>query len=154
VLYDHFGSKSELHATVVREQMHALLAHQRRAVEHVPAGKRRLRAAYAAFFGWVEEHPDAWRLLFRDPTGPPAVAAAHADAQRAAVAAIVGYLTSGRGGSTQTVAIGEFLRGATNAVAAWWWDSRDVDRDAVVKLLTNLTWSGVAPLGRGGAIVD
>ena len=37
-----------------------------------------------------------------------------------------------------------------NAVARWWYDHPEVDRDKVVQLLLDMTWEGLKPLGVEG----
>jgi hypothetical protein len=36
----------------------------------------------------------------------------------------------------------EFLKGATNAVAAWWSRNPRVDREVIIDEMTHFTWSG------------
>src|SRR3954469_3102413 len=65
VIYDHFDSKAELYAAVAQAHADALLA---RWAEPGPGSPHDVfRETMENIFGWVEEHPDGWRILFANP---------------------------------------------------------------------------------------
>src|SRR5437763_668844 len=77
VLYDHFDSKNELHRRLLERHFGELRQLWR---EHLAAdapAEERIAAAFDAWFAYVEAHPYAWRMLFRDTTGIPEVRAFH-----------------------------------------------------------------------------
>lgn len=155
VIYRHFASKEELHRAVLEEQWQAMLANQRERVFGAPPGIERLRAAYASYFEWFEAHPLALRFVFRDASGPPAVIEAHEAVARDASDSIASYLLGGSARVDPSVrVVAEFLRGGTNAVARWWLDNPELPRDEVVDRLVELTWSGLAPLGAEGRLME
>ncbi len=159
IIYRHFCSKEELHRAVLEEQWTGMLEHQRAAVFDARPGRERLRAAYAAYFEWFEAHPLAARLVFRESGGPPAVVEAHEQVSRRASEAIASYLLGapdpGEAGHGHGVAlVAEFLKGGTNTVARWWLEHPELARDEVVDRLAELTWSGLAPLGAEGRLME
>lgn len=155
VIYRHFASKEELHRAVLEEQWQGMLAEQRARVFGAPPGIERLRAAYASYFEWFEAHPLALRFIFREASGPPAVVEAHEAVARDASDSIASYLLGGPARVDPSVRIvAEFLRGGTNTVARWWLDNPGLGRDEVVDRLVELTWSGLAPLGAEGRLME
>jgi AcrR family transcriptional regulator len=157
VVYDHFDSKRELfrfllerHFAELREVWGA----------HFPgegeAGER-VAAAIDAWFAYVEEHPFAGRLLFRETSGDAEVAAMHAEvaaASKAALIPLVGSepaiaaLLGGDGGESGAM-VWEIFRGALQALATWWYDHPEVPRQRVVALAMNALWIGFERAGRG-----
>ena len=156
VIYSHFKSKEELHASVLNEQWQSLLARQGEVVFAVPPGHERLRAAYTSFFEWFEEHPLAWRLVFREIAGPAGVVRAQERVLALATQAVRAVLASEEPADPRLAddpgmtIVAEFLRGGTNAVARWWYDNPEVPREYIVDLLVDMSWSGLAPLGVAG----
>jgi AcrR family transcriptional regulator len=156
VIYSHFKSKEQLHGTVLEEQWQSLLAYQGERVLEIPPGRERIRVAYASFFEWCEANPLAWRLVFREVGGPPAVVQAHERILGLLTQAIVGLLASEDPADPRLasepgiVIVAEHIKGGMNAVARWWYDHPDVDRAEVVELLLDVTWEGLKPLGVEG----
>lgn len=37
---------------------------------------------------------------------------------------------------------------AVNGLAAWWWEHRDIPRETVIEIATNLMWRGLADMTR------
>src|SRR4051812_7129008 len=66
VVYDHFASKRDLYRTLLERHTAALVEATTRPVEGTVEDL--LRTNVEAFFAFVEEHPEAWRILFRDPS--------------------------------------------------------------------------------------
>ena len=156
VIYSHFPSKEALHAAVLDEQWQDLLAYQADLIVQTPPGRERLRVAFTSFFGWCEANPLGWRLVFRDVGGPPAVVAAH-ERVLAALSEAIAALLAGEdpadprlAGDPGRAIVAEYLKGGMNAVARWWYDHPDVEREALVELLLDVTWQGFQPLSVEG----
>ena len=156
VIYSHFSSKQELHATILQEQWESLLAYQSQFVLKHPPGRERLRAGFASFFEWCEANPLAWRLVFRDLGGPREVVAEHERISALLTQAIVAVLatedTADARLSTEpgVVIVAEYLKGGMNAVARWWYENPETPRQEIVDLLADITWYGFEPLGVEG----
>ena len=153
VIYDHFGSKRELHIELLDQQADALIAYSTRAVEGESFAQL-TRRNVDAYFQYVEEHPYAWRMLFRDPPADPDIAAAHRRADQRAVEAIGELFATvpelattcslDRGQVNHTLA--QATKAAMNGLAAWWWDQRDVPREQLTAICLDLLWRGLATL--------
>ena len=156
IIYRHFKSKEELHATVLDEQWRSLLAYQADVIRDTPAGRERLRVAYSSFFEWCEAHRLAWRLVFREVGGPPPVVAAHERILTQLTQAIAALLASEDPADPRlatepgVLIVSEFLKGGMNAVARWWYDNPKVAREQIIELLVDVTWLGFQPLGVEG----
>src|SRR3954464_9370214 len=72
VVYDHFASKQELHRRLLERHFAELRAVWGAHLGDAPR-EQRMAGALDAWFGYVETHPFAWRMLFRETTGDPEV---------------------------------------------------------------------------------
>lgn len=152
VLYDHFASKGDLHGALLRAETTRLLEHVAARVLDAPADMRlRLRAGVDGFFGFVETHPFAWRMIFRDPPSDPRVAAVHREIQEQATRAIATMLADGArqaelpvsAEEPRLLAFAEMLKVAQNSLAARWWDDRSLRREQLVDWVMAFCWDGL-----------
>jgi len=158
VLYQHFASKSDLYVALLEEGGEQLIDHVLSAPQQ-GTPEQFLRSTVEAFFGWVEEHPGHWRLIFRDAAADREVAAAQSALFVRARDAIAGLfaltpswaLSNDVEQSRGREMLAQLTMSALNGLAAWWWDNRDVPREQVVGTAMDLLWSGISALGRGGA---
>jgi AcrR family transcriptional regulator len=160
VIYDHFPSKAKLAVELLELQTAELLRSVGAALEQAPQGKaEQMRAGVDAFFAYVEEHPFAWRILFRDPPSDPEVAATYGRLNDQATAAIAVFLESGDSGALtryddpkQTAEIfAEALKAAQNGLASWWYEHPEVSREEIVERLLDFAWSGLERVATGTA---
>ena len=160
VIYDHFPSKAALAVELLGLQTAELLRFVGAALERAPEGEaERMHAGVDAFFAYVEEHPFAWRMLFRDPPSDPEVAAAYRRLNGQATAAIAVFLESGGGGALgsyedprQTAEIfAEALKAAQNGLASWWYEHPEVSREEIVERLLDFAWIGLERVAAGTA---
>jgi AcrR family transcriptional regulator len=159
VVYDHFASKRDLYR-------HLLEAHYadlrevwgRHFLGDDPPGERIARS-FDAWFAYVEEHPFAGRMLFRDTTGDPELAAMQAEVASASRAAVM-PLAAGEAGLLDLAEapdaatldmLWEVLRGVLQGLAMWWADHREVPREQVVAVAMNTLWVGLERVQAGEA---
>jgi AcrR family transcriptional regulator len=154
VIYDHFGSKRALHVELLERSARGLVD----AALLTPAAdtpEAFTRLTFERFFAFVEEHPYAWRMLFRDAPADPEIAAAHRRVLDEASAAIAGLyaqvgsldLSSPDMPRERTNALlAQLTRSAIDGLAAWWWDNREVPREQLVALAMDVLWRGVGTL--------
>src|SRR5947209_11072544 len=94
VLYDHFPSKRDLYVELLGRLGDELIGATRAAAgDGTPRGL--FRAQLEAFYAYIDDHPSAWRMLFRDPPADAVIAAAHRrvhERARVAVSELVGAI--------------------------------------------------------------
>jgi AcrR family transcriptional regulator len=143
VIYDHFRSKRELHIELLELHGEELI---RRSITEVEA-----------YFRFVEDDPFVWRFLFRDPPSDPEIAAAWRQLHDRATAGIAGLIRLGGPGAdtpmpfetpreTSEWMLAKAAQSATNGLAQWWWEHREVSREQVVELAMTLLWEGFSGL--------
>jgi len=154
VVYDHFGSKRELYLELLQDAGQALIE---RTTQPVPAGSAEelFTANVGSFYRFVEDHPFVWRMIFRDPPADAEIAAAHRDIQHrasAAIATLVGTVRPGEPvvpGVPRDLAdamIAEGIKAINNALAAWWYEHREIPREQVWAVARALLWTGLGQL--------
>ena len=152
VVYDYFPSKVELYVALLESFRIELLAATATCAQARDSGGRRAwRASFEAFFVFVEERPDAVRLLFLETPGEPELAAASSRVQSGAAMAIAKMLASDpallsaesdRGQGLEMLAT--MIKGAVHALAAWWREHPPtVPCSAIVEQATRLIWAGI-----------
>jgi AcrR family transcriptional regulator len=155
VIYDHFSSKKDLYTQLL--ELHTLRVIEATTVPHdATTVEQLLRANVDAFFRFVEKHPAAWRMLFRDPAPDPDIAALQRRVQAEATARLADALVAripnlrlsieiDRERANELIA--ELGKTGLNGLAAWWWDHRDVPREALVAIAMDVMWVGLRQLG-------
>jgi len=140
VLYHYFDSKSKLYEAVLAEEMRALVERVRAALPPDPAAPR-LRSGVDAYLAFLAERPAAWRLLLRERPSDPALVGVHEhlDRERAAALAQLLVTPDKRFAATRHV---ELVGVGLRAFAAWWYDHRDVPREAVVEAVVDFAAVG------------
>lgn len=154
VFYDHFASKRALYLELLSVQAGRLVAATTQ-IEPTATLAETLHANVAAFFAFVEEHPGAWRMLFRDAPDDPEIEALHATVQEAATVRLAETIVARAGAidlsvdlpaDVASVMLAQLGKSALNGLAAWWWTHREVDRAAVTAVAYDLLWNGIAGL--------
>jgi AcrR family transcriptional regulator len=150
VVYDHFASKADLHRRLLERHRDELVALWR---EHLLTGEEssvRLPRAIDAWARYVEAHPYAWKMLFRETTGDAEAATVHRDVlagSRALLAPIVAAEPGGDALPPEMTA--ELIRSALTGLALWWQDHPEVTRAQIVATAMNVLWVGFERLGAG-----
>ena len=159
LIYEHFASKQELYASLLDQEADELFARLAGAVAGIQDhGAPRLEAGLHAFFGFVEERRDAWRMLFRESSDRET--AARLDRVVAQVTDVVAALiaqdpaseamerdAAQRGQAIRMLA--QLLVGSVQSIANWWDDHRDVPRERVVEVVMDFAWVGLDGLTQG-----
>jgi AcrR family transcriptional regulator len=157
VVYDHFASKQDLHRRLLERHTDDLLDLWR---EHLPGdapAAERIPRAIAAWAAYVETHPFAWQMLFRDSSGDPEVQAAIAAVRARGRAALVQILGAERGaqglaGAQDAAAFEmavELIRSGLTGLAVWWREHPQVPREHVVATAMNVLWIGFERVSAG-----
>jgi AcrR family transcriptional regulator len=159
VLYDHFESKGELYTALLQGHADALLGRWAH-LTGISGTKELFFGAIDAFFAWIEENEQGWRMLFLDSPADTGVAATQRAIQdRATLASAAQFATVAE--LDASVALdrarldeffAEAVKAALNGIAAWWWNNRDVSREQVVELTGDVLWRGIERVtGAAGA---
>jgi AcrR family transcriptional regulator len=150
VIYDHFASKRDLHIELLERHGESLVARSITAIE--PGEPQAMfQESLRLFFTLVEEDPFAWRCLFRDPPADEKIAATWKrihDAATAGIAALIeigappGLELNGLDRHTAALMLARGSQAATNGLAEWWFEHREVTREQVSGIATALLWEG------------
>jgi AcrR family transcriptional regulator len=159
LIYEHFPSKKDLHASLLQRHVQEIFEALAQAAAGPEPGEVRLRNGVDAFLEWVETHPRAFRLLFRDNFEAD-VAGLLQGLQQQATAAIAGLMATepiepAPADETQAerkLAVEMFatqLSGAVQSLAIWWRDNPKVKREFIVDCVMDFAWLGLERV-RGG----
>ncbi len=154
ILYDHFPSKRALHRRLLERhfaELRALWA-QQLAVELPP--DQQTAQSLDAWFAYVQAHPYASRMLFRETTGDAGAEAIHREVAAASKAAMLPLIRQQLGDDARTTPaaaemVWEMFRAALQALALWWYEHQDVPREDVVATAMNTLWIGAQRLRQG-----
>jgi AcrR family transcriptional regulator len=158
LIYEHFSSKQELYADLIARNARELtqrVAGSLAGVE-VESTAERLATGLEAFFAFVEERRDAWRILFREASDPEASAVL--DRMVEQVTAEVTVLIAQDPGARRLTRVedahslrllAEMLVGGAQSMANWWTEHPDVPRAHLVEIAMDFAWLGLERLSRG-----
>jgi AcrR family transcriptional regulator len=159
LIYEHFPSKKDLHASLLERHTQEIFERLAQNAATPDPGEVRLRAGVDAFLEWVETHPRAFRLLFRDNFERD-VADLLQTLQQQATLAIAGLM------ATEPIAevhnevselerrlavemFAQQLSGSVQSLALWWQDHPKVERQFIVDCVMDFAWLGLERV-RGG----
>jgi AcrR family transcriptional regulator len=158
LIYEHFASKQELYADLIARNARELTQRLAAALVgfELESSAARLAAGLDAFFAFVEERRDAWRMLFRDAADPET--AAVLDRMLEQVTAEVTVLISQDPGARALDSaedqrglqlLAEMLVGGVQSMANWWADNPEASRASLVEVAMDFAWLGLDRLSRG-----
>jgi AcrR family transcriptional regulator len=160
LIYEHFDSKQGLYADLLEQNANELFERLAAAVARieVESGAARLATGLNAFFAFVEERRESWRILFRDVADPEtaAVLTRILDQVTDVVADLIAQDPGVReadqeaGQSDHAIRLlAQMLVGAVQSVANWWADHREVPREQIVETVMDFAWLGLERLSAG-----
>ncbi len=150
LIYEHFSSKADLHATLVAAHAGELFGRLAIAADPALAPAERLRGGIDAFLGFVEERREAWRALVRDAADPLLGGVVERVQHEATEAIALLMAPQAAGARPEDVAmVAAMLSGAIQALAAWWYDHREVPRAVLVDRAMEFAWLGLERLSNG-----
>ena len=144
LIYEHFGSKRDLHASLVQAEVAELFDRLAANAARGTHGEDRLRGGIDAFLRFVEERRVAWRLLFKDAAdGENADVLDQVEAQ--AVDLIVAWSADEPAVRPREVreVYARLLAGALQSLATWWLDHPEVPREQLVGHVVEFCWRGL-----------
>jgi AcrR family transcriptional regulator len=69
ILYDHFPSKKHLYLALIDADLAVLHDEVRAALDSPKGNRERIRASFQAYFDFVDEHAEGFRLLMQETVG-------------------------------------------------------------------------------------
>jgi AcrR family transcriptional regulator len=144
VLYRHFDDKQALYLALLRRHRDDLAGF---AAPIPPEGTvhERLRAVLDVWLAYVEAHGYAWRMLFRDTGGGPAVRAFRVEvhaAARAVLAEMIDALSRTPIPERELAPLAELMSMGMASLVLWWMDEPAVAREALLDAMTRV-WTGL-----------
>ena len=158
LIYEHFASKQELHADLIARNGRELTQRVAGALSgvEIESTVQRLATGLEAFFAFVEERRDAWRMLFRDAADPESSAVLDRMVEQVTVEATM--LISQDPGARELTRVdadrslrllAEMLVGGAQSMANWWTDHPDAPRSQLVEIAMDFAWLGLDRLRTG-----
>jgi AcrR family transcriptional regulator len=158
LIYEHFASKQELYADLIARNARELTQRVAAALVGVEleSGMGRLATGLEAFFAFVEERRDAWRMLFREVTDieTAAVVGRMVEQVTVEVTGLIALDPGARdlGDPEEDPALrllAEMLVGGVQSMANWWTDHPEISRAQMVDIAMDFAWLGLERLSRG-----
>ncbi len=150
LLYQHVSSKRELHLALLAKHRDGVVGRIAPGMAAAGTLEERIRHTLDSWFSYVEDHPYAARLLFRDTTGDPELEQFHEQMRDNARAANVAVLRAEWPdlAPERVELLAEFVRSAVVGLALWWAQHPQVPRETVVEIGTTALTRGVAATPR------
>jgi AcrR family transcriptional regulator len=159
LIYEHFTSKAELYAELLEQYAEVLFSALAEAVSDAgTSAAARLATGLDAFYGFVEDHRVAWRMLFREAADPEAIVLLERVTAQvtAVVAGLIAEDPGARRGDDDEATreyriqvLAQMLVGTVQSLANWWEEHRDVPRELIVGMTMDYAWLGLQRLSQG-----
>lgn len=147
VLYQHFPGKLELYLALLDGQIDVLIERIRAALVATTDNRLRVVGAVAAYFDFVDNKSEAFRLLFEsDLRSDPAVRERVRGFVQACVSAVSTTIAEDTGASPANAhLLSSGLTGLAEMSARWWLDHRStISKAEAVELMSGLAWRGIS----------
>ncbi len=156
VIYDHFSSKQDLYGALLERHFANLREVWREHFSGDEQPQERLARSLEAWFAYVEVNPFAARLLFRDSSGDPQIAAMHRGVAARSREAILPMLSAELAPAAPGDDLAEgvemawvLLREVLQGLAIWWSEHPRVPRQSLVEAAMNGVWLGFERVSGG-----
>jgi AcrR family transcriptional regulator len=158
LLYAYFGNKDSLYIACMEPAGDAMLAAVASAVREAENPADALRYGLHAFFSFVEQDRDAWRVLFDETLPAGGEIARRVGQYRERLVQVIAEsqlaLLPARRRSraaTDTEALATALLGACEALARWWLRTGTISSEAAAELLSSTVEPGLRALSQRSA---
>jgi len=146
MVYNYFGSKEGIYLAYLERAGRDLL--NRMLEADVPGGTlaERLAAGAGAFFGFVGQNHDGWRVLREEMLSQREAVGGRVAAMRTAIHALLSEVLVEEGGDPDRVdAAAQALTGAGESLADWWLEHPDTPVEVLVDTLVAMAGAAAAP---------
>jgi len=151
VLYQHFPSKLDLYLAVLDLHIDSLVFEIQKAISSTPDNERRVHVTIEAYFNFIENEGEAFRLLFEsDMSVEPQVRERLNRMTYDCAAAVSGVISNDTGLPKEAaMMLGVGLIGYVQVTARHWLE-RDskLTRQQAMDLVENLMWRGISGFPR------
>ncbi len=158
LLYAYFGNKDRLYIACMEPAGDAMLAAVAAAVEGADGPAGALRDGVRAFFAFVEDDRDAWRVLFDETLPAGGEIARRVGEYRERLLGLIAELQLARlparrrkRVAPETEALAAALLGACESLAHWWLRSGAISSVAAAEILIATVEPGLRSLGERSA---
>lgn len=145
VLYQHFSSKRELFLELLRDVGDRLAATVGEAATAAPTAQAKVVDGFAAYFRFVADHPDDFRLLFGEGVRTDAeFARAVADVEHQLAVFIAALIEIDDLGDADRLVLAHGILGMAEATGRHWIAAGGhTDVDALASRVADLAWLGL-----------
>jgi len=158
VVYDHVASKRDLYTQLlhaIRDEIEQLVEEALRAPG--VTGEERVHGAIDAIYRYVEEHPEASRLLVLELQGADVSAIGRELDERltSGIAQTLGSETTAFGDEPdrelRLKVLAELLKSAVIGLAGWWYRHPEAPRELLVTSAVGVAWPAIGRALAGSA---
>ena len=150
ILYDHFSSKEALYLALLDADAQDLEARIRDALAAPTGNRERIRASFQAYFDFVDEHAEGFRLMMQETVGADDVFRSNVGRVRdhimGAVAELIVRESQGRLGREEADDVALGLVGMVETAARHDPGGPKERRLRTVDTLVRLAWRGITAL--------
>jgi AcrR family transcriptional regulator len=153
VLYQHFPGKLELYLALLDESIAELVRSVSGALSSTTDNRQRVPATFQAFFDFVSDSGEAFRLVFEsDLSNEPAVRERLDRTMRECADLVSQSIHEDAGlGEEEAHLLGMALVGMAQVSARYWLSTdRAIPQDAAEQLIARLAWRGISGWPRTG----
>lgn len=142
--YAHFSGKRDLYRQLLRKHSKQMVGYMSDRVRtSTGAPRQQMADVTEAFFGFVQDNPFAWRMLFREPPSDRALSRGARrihDQATANVAELLRRMSppTGHMSEQRLLLRAEALKSAQQGLAAWWYDHPEVSRRDIVATILSM----------------
>ena len=153
VLYQHFASKLDLYLAVLAQHVEILVTSVREALDTTTDNRRRLHDAVQAFFDFIEDDSQGYRLIFEnDYVTEPQVAAQVKVATESCTDAVFDLISRDSGleaHRARMIAVG-LVAVSVDSARYWLNNDRPISKDDAINGTVLFAWGGLShvPLTR------
>jgi AcrR family transcriptional regulator len=147
VLYQHFPGKLDLYLALLDESVDTLVETVRDALRSNPDNKQRVAATFGAYFEYVGEQGQAYRLVFESDLSNETAVRDRLDRGQRECAAMVSQVVREDAGLSDEEArlLSVGMVGMAQVTARYWLSTRDqIPREAAEQLVARLAWRGIS----------
>jgi AcrR family transcriptional regulator len=147
VLYQHFPGKLELYMALLDESTEELVKVVSEALSSSTDNRERVPATFKAFYDYVADQGEAFRLVFEsDLSNEPAVRARLDRAMNDCADMVSRFIREDAGvGNDEAHLLGMALVGMAQVTARYWLSTgQAIPKDAAEQLIARLAWRGIS----------